>query len=197
MVFSIETKGIRVSLSLVSVFCIVVGLLISENAFDEGLSTLLKAFGLILYVLGWVGVSIAATMTSASGKMGSFLKNGLPALMVMVAAMISMVPLFMSTPSNYTWIVYLSGVLYSAAWLWFAIAAGYRDGTKFDSQRGTLFILGALLVTTSMPILFNYRKFRIADFTPTNDIDKIAVYNPGLVMFAIGWGLVTLGLNKK
>lgn len=191
----ISTKGIRSGLSLTAVFCVVAGFLISENAFDEGHHMSLKAIGLALYALGWILVSVAATMTTPDGEIGNYAKNGLPALFVLGAAMLSMLPLAFSKPSKYTWVTYLAGALYFMAWLVFAITAGYRDGPKYDSKRASLFILGALLVTGSMPVLFNYRKYRIATFSPTDDMNKVAVYNPGLAMFVAGWGLVALGLN--
>jgi hypothetical protein len=191
-----DFSSARGALAISSAVMIIFGFLLTENYFDESMSFLLLVLGLLLYVGGWVGISVVASAKDDFLRTFSYEKQGIVSLVVMITSLMTIVPIVMPQLFDYKNVfVYGGFLLLVAAWIGFCVANSHISGTFDKTKFGYLFS-GAFLIVVGIVILFRYRKFRVETLSPTNDIGKVAVYNPGLVLFTIGWVLVVMGIAK-
>lgn len=161
---------------------IMIGVLMVDHAIDERASAALKNIGMMLFMGGWL-VMTWYTFDNWYLTVGSL---GILASIMMLVMLPGMFPRYRGT------IVTVSGALFALFWLVFAF--GIAGDDIDNSTKAWLSYGGTALIIASMMLLFRYRKFDVRSNMHTG---PGYVYNPGLVMFGMGWVAVSMAYSME
>jgi len=188
---------------------IVMGVLISDQRADLfsshplNQSQLTKSLGTVSFVVGWLVLAWLVIPTdyvrddndSDKYHTETDLKKhsmnwytSISAMLVMVTAMIAQyyAPKGMKA---FLW----PAIAFMAAWIGFGVLLGWKNG-EYRPDKLVMSLPGAILIVLSMGILFMTRKMNIFDEGKLTGPGH--VYNPGLVLFTLGWVLIIGAISK-
>ena len=179
------------AVGLLGAVTIIGGVLISDNAFDQGLPKTL--WGPALFIVGWI--LVAMSFIGRKWQKTDLWKL-LGAILVAVSAMVVQAVL---TSGKVTWLKILgSGAFFMLAWGLLSTALSFDDQGKFRTNKALWAYLGGLLVVAGMVVLKTNQKKDICHLLGQGpEGTRTRVYTSGLPMFTLGWVSIILASALK
>jgi len=168
---------------------IISGVLMVDNGLDNYGSK--NEIGSLLFILGWLLITYSFNNASTNDLIT--FKNIYP-MLVFGAAFAAQKTIQWDIPSRMNYIM-AAAMSFVATWYLFAYKISEKK-TSVKSKKIKQFMAygGATSIIASMAILMMQRRY---DFINQNWNGKSNVFNPGLVLFTLGWAGIVGSLSIK
>ena len=177
--------------TFLSIAGIVIGFLVVENYLDEAMHPMFRDTGLLLMIMGGVGLSLTSSIKDDKLEITRYEYLGVSALVATLGLILTILPLLYYS-------MHSSGPIftYTLAFITFvgySLALGYST-KEFDLQKFLFAFIGGILILMGVMFMHRYRKYKMHNKRHAVLAQHVSVYNPGLVLFTVGWFLIAFSI---